>query len=229
MGMSIEENEVVVAKTIVNESKKVRPLAIRIKEFNVRSLTREEVEVSLERLKRKGVVKEYRHRWGFFGKEKGDKYITFNETGDEPKFSDDGGQSGEESEVFCIDFSSIQLTKYLESVRYNTVTVPRLIERHGEEFQLNGELLHFVDKNSIHYKLFSILYGDEGSSKTLPYKIIDDELVKLGEERIEEQEKILRRIKNAVNNGLYYRVDKRLKQYVKIKPRQGVALTNPTR
>lgn len=230
MGMGIEENEIVVAKIIAEESKRVRPLAIRVKEFNVRSLTKDEVEVSLERLKKRGVIKECFHLWGFFIKQRGRQYLTFQKTdeGHYPQFGDDGGQSGDEAEVYQIEFNVNQLNKYLESKRYST-SVTRLIERRGEDFCLNGETLHFVDKNSIHYKLFSILYGDDGDSKTLPYEYIDKELVRLGEARIMGQEKMLRRIKNAVNNGLYFRVDKRLRQYVKIKPRAGVMFSNPVR
>ena len=120
MGMGIEENEIVVAKIIANDSKEVRPLAIRIKDFNVHSLIANEVEVSLERLKKQGVVKEYHHRWGFFIKKKGRRYILFEETGkDHPQFSDDGGQSGEEAEVYRIDFSPTELTQYLEQKRYD--------------------------------------------------------------------------------------------------------------
>lgn len=229
MGMGIEENEVVVAKIIANDSKEVRPLAVRVKDFNVRSITKDEAEVSLERLKRKGAVKEYERCWGFFIKWKDKRYIAFEKTGAEQQFSDDGGQSGKEEEVYRIDFSPTQLTKYLESRRYDSTPVMRLIEQQGEDFCLSGEKLHFVDKNSIHYKLFSTLFGDDGESKTLSYNAIDKELTKLGEEKITESDKVIRRIKNAVNNGLYYRVDKRLKNYVKIKPRYGVSLINPIR
>lgn len=228
MGMGIEENEIVVAKIIANDSKTVRPLAIRVKDFEARSLTENEAQVALERLKNKGVVKSYKHGWGFFAKSR--KLTAFEWTGNTQQFADNGDEDNEraEQEVYSIEFSSAELNNYLESRRYSAPIV-RLIERRGDDFNLNDEALHFVDKNSIHYKVFSILYGDDGSSKTLSYNAIDKELTKLGEEKIIESDKVIRRIKNAVNNGLYYRVDKRLKNYVKIKPRYGVSLINPTR
>jgi hypothetical protein len=227
MGMGIKENEIVVAKMIANDSKEVRPLAIRVKDFEVRSITKDEAEVALERLHNKGVVKSYEPCFGFFTKKKGGKMTAFEKTGQEKQF-DDGEQGGREERVFYIDFSPTQLTEYLESTRFSA-PVMRLIERRGEDFELNNETLKFTDKNSIHYKLFLILYGDDGGSKTLSYAKINSELVRLGEEKIDEQEKMIRRIKNAVNNGLYLRVGEKLKPYVKIKARQGVSLINPVR
>lgn len=228
MGMGIEENEITVAKIIANDSKEIRPLAIRVKDFEVRGLTNGETQVSLERLLKHGVVKEYWHCWGFFIKEKGKRYTTFEETGREhPQFNDDADyNSRTEMETYRIDSNPTELAKYLGQKRISA-PISRLIERRGEDFYLNGEQLHFVDKNSIHYKLFSTLFGDDGESKTLSYDVIDKELVKLGEEKIIERDKMIRRIANAVNNGLYYRVDKKLKNYVKIKQRQGVSLINP--
>jgi hypothetical protein len=228
MGMGIEENETVVAKIIANDSKDVRPLAVRVKDFEVRGLTEGEAQVSLERLKNKGVVKDYKHGYGFFTKRK--KVIAFEWTGNARQFADNGDEDNRraEQEIYAIEFSPSELANYLESRRFSAPVV-RLIERRGEDFYLNDEALKFTDKNSIHYKLFSILYGDDGGSKTLSYAKINSELVRLGEEKIDEQEKMIRRIKNAVNNGLYYRVDERLMQYVKIKARQGVSLINPVR
>jgi len=226
--MSIEDSEITVAKIIANDSKEVRPLAIRVQDFEVRGLTENEVQVSLERLRDKGVVIEYKHGWGFFTK--GKRGIVFECTGNVQQFADQGDDDNRraEQEVYSIKFSKTELPNYLESRRFDA-PIERLIGRLGEDYRLNDETLHFVDKDSIHYKLFSILYGDDGHSKTLSYKDIDSKLIRLGEEKITENDKMIRRIKNAVNNGLFLRVDKRLKNYVKIKPRGGVSLTNPAR
>ena len=232
MGMSIEENELVVAKIIANDSKAVKPLAIRVKDFNVRSLADNEVEVSLERLKRIDVIKEYKHCWGFFTKDQ--EGVTFEFTGITPKFKDQGDEDDErmEQEVYSIDFNSVRLTKYLDSKRVsilNTV-IPKMIEKRGEDFYCNNKRIPFDSNESQYYHLFDILYGDNGESKLLNYETINKELISKGEQRIEERTAIIQRIRNAVNNGLYYRVDKSmLKKYVKIKNRVGVEFINPPR
>lgn len=71
MGIGIKENEITVAKIIANDSKEVRPLAIRVMDFSVRSLTANGTEVALEQLKNKGAIKEWEHCWGFFIKQRG--------------------------------------------------------------------------------------------------------------------------------------------------------------
>jgi hypothetical protein len=229
MGMSIEDNETTVAKIIANDSKSVRPLAIKVKDFNNRGLTENEVEVSLSRLVKIGVVEEYRERWGFFTKEeKGQGYTAFEETGTEPQFSDDDGLAGKEEKVYCIEFSTAQLSKYLESKRGAVVT-SRVIEKRGEDFYCNNKKIAFESNNSQYYFILDILYGDDGGSKLVGYKTIDKELVARGEDSLDDAQKVLQRIRNAVNNGLYFRVDKNLKKYVKIKSREGVEFINPSR
>lgn len=228
MGMSIEDNEIIVAKIIANDSKSVLPLAIKIKDFNVRGLTESEVEVALGRLKKMGVVKEYRERWGFFLKEAGRKYLVFEETGVEPQFGDDDGQAGKEERVFRVEFNDTQLTKYLESKRSGTVS-RRVIIKRGEDFYLNDGKIPFDSTTSQYYRLLDILYGDDGESKLLDYETINKELVLRGDSTLDDREKVVQRIRNAVNNGLYHRVSDALKEYVQIKNRVGVEFVNPAR
>lgn len=229
MGMGIEENEIVVAKIIAEESKRVRPLAIRVKEFNVRSLTKDEMEVSLEQLKRRSIVKEYRHCWGFFIKRKGKQLLAFSETdkGHYPQFDDDGGQSGDEAEVFLIEFNPAQLTKYLESKRLGTV-VAKAFEKRGEDFYYNDRKIAFDTHASIHYYILDILYGDEGASRFMSYESINSELEsRFNQPKVEMRDKIIERIKNALHNGLYRQGGDFLKNYVRIRPRAGVEFRNP--
>ncbi len=225
--MGIAENDTVVAKIIANDSRVVRPLAIRVKDFNVRGLAQGEVEVALERLKQKGVISQYHHRWGFFIKNKGQKYLAFEETGTEP-LHDDDGQAGTEEEVYTIDANSSPLAKYLENNHGNLV-VTRTITKKGEDFYIADSKINFTAKDSIHYRLFAILYGEDGESRLLPYETLDKELVRLGEEKLTEWARSLRRIQNAVNNGLYHRISKKLEQHVRIRARQGVEFLNPPR
>jgi len=231
MGMGIEENELVVAKIIASDSKEVRPLAIRVKGFEVRGLTEGETQVALERLKERGVIKNYEHCWGFFSKGKGKKIWEFNLSGDAPQFNEEANDDVNkrtEQEVYAIEFNATSLKKFIESKKHG-VSAPKLFEKRGENFIFQNEPLHFVDKTSIHYRLFSILYGDDGDGRRLPYETINKKLVGLGEEKIEDNTKMIRRIKNAVNLGLYERVNERLREYVKIVPRFGVEFINPFR
>lgn len=222
MGMSMEDNEMVVAKTIEHESKEVFPLAIRVKEFNVRSLTKLEVEVSLERLKRKGVITNYRHGWGLIAKHNGQSCLTYERTGDEPIY--DGGEGLQDDEVFEIEFDSRRLKTYLNAVKRGDTSKPRVVERRGDDFYLNDRRIPFDTYNSIHYCILNILYGDDGSSKRMSYEDIADEL-KNAPCKLNDADNL--KIRNAINNGLYRQAGKDIEKHVKIEPREGLVFDNP--
>lgn len=227
MGMSIEDSEIIVAKIVANDSKSVRPLAIKVKDFNVRGVTKEEVEVSLERLKKVGAVKEYRARWGFFIKKAEEKHQIFEETGSESQF-DDGDQAGKEEEVYVIEVDESKLKKHIASLA-SAHTVIRTIEKHGNDFYCNDRKIPFDTYSSIHYFVLNILYGDDGLSRSMTYEELNDELEKplYNQSKLEEKEKKIERIKNAVHNGLYRQAGDFIKGYVRIEPRVGIALHNP--
>lgn len=229
MGMGIEDNEIVVAKTIEHESKLVRPLAIRVKEFNVRSLTASEVEISLERLKRMGVVSSYRHGWGIIIKHSGDIHLTFERTGDEPSY--DGGNGLQDDEVYEIEFSPSKLQEYLASKRGYGNASKRVIERRGEDFYFNDEKLPFDTYTSIYYFLLDILYGTDGASKRMSYEEINNLLEKTPYklEKMTDRNEIIQRIRNAINNGLYRQMPKTIRKNLYTEPRVGLVFDNPTK
>jgi len=227
MGMGIEDNEVVVAKTIEHESKRVRPLAIRVKEFNVRSLTSLEVEVSLERLKRIGVVSSYRHGWGLIIKHNGDKRLTFERTGDEPIY--DGGNGLQDDEVYEVDFSPSKLQAYLASKRGHDASSQRVVQRRGEDFYFNDKKLPFDTYSSTHYFILDILYGTDGASKRMSYEDINSALERTPYklEKVSERKEIIQRIKNAVHNGLYRQMPDAFQKNLYIEAREGLVFDNP--
>lgn len=220
--MGIEDNEIVVAKTIAQESKEVLPLAIRVKEFNVRSLTTLEVEVSLERLKRKGVVSSYRHGWGLIVKHNGDSRLTFERTGDEPIY--DGGEGLQDDEVFEIEFDAAKLKSYLNAVKSENGSKPKTIEKRGRDFYINDRKIPFDTYTSIHYNILDTLYGDDGSEKRISYKDLFDVLKKAPYNLTDVDNQTVR---NAINNGLYRQAGDEIKKYVQIEPRNGLTFKNP--
>lgn len=229
MGMGIEDNEIVVAKTIEHESKEVFPLAIRVKEFNVRSLTASEVEVSLERLKRMGVVRSYRHGWGIIVKHNGESHLTFERTGDEPSY--DGGNGLQDDEVYEVEFSPSKLQEYLALKRGHDTSSQRVIERRGEDFHFNGKKLPFDTYASTHYSVLDILYGSDGASKRMSYEEINNLLEKAPYklEKMTDRNEIIQRIRNAINNGLYRQMPKAIRKNIYIEPRVGLVFDNPTK
>lgn len=227
--MEIEQNEKTVAELIAKNSEVVLPLAIKIKDFNVKSLTEDEVEVSLERLKTIGVVKKYRHGWGSFIKNK--KSSVFEWTGEAPLFKDNGDSCLErtEHEIYEIDFDLDRLKKYLESPSFKVIPNRRTIERQGEDYYCGNSKIDFDTYNSYHYYIFEILYGSDGTGKFLSYEAIDEELVKrYGLPKNYSRKKIIERIKNALHNGLYRQAkNNNIKKYVQIREREGVKFINP--
>src|SRR3990167_734330 len=214
MGMGIEDNEIVVAKTIAHESKEVFPLAIRVKEFNVRSLNASEVEVSLERLKRAGIVTSYRHGWGLIIKHNGNSKLTFERTGDEPLY--DGGDGLQDDEVYEIEFDASKLQTYLSSKSGNDTSSQRMIERRGEDFYLNDKKLPFDTNSSIHYAVLDIIYGSDGASRRMAYEELNSLLEKAPYklEKLEDRKAIIQRIRNALTNVLYRQMPKTIRKHL---------------
>lgn len=229
MGMGIEDNEIVVAKTIAHESKEVFPLAIRVKEFNVRSLTASEVEVSLERLKRAGIVTSYRHGWGLIIKHNGQSKLTFERTGDEPSY--DGGNGMQDDEVYEIEFDASKLQEYLSSKSGNNVSSQRVIERRGEDFYFNDKKLPFDTKNSIYYAVLDIIYGTDGASRRMTYEEVNRLLEKAPYklEKLEDRTVVIQRIRNALTNGLYRQMPKTIRKHLYVEPRVGLVFDNPSK
>lgn len=220
--MGIEDNEIVVAKTIEHESKEVFPLAIRVKEFNVRSLTKLEVEVALERLKRKGVVTSYRHGWGLVVQRHGESHLTFERTGDQPIYTD--GDGLEDDEVFEIEFDSKKLKTYLDAIKQGSISESRILEKRGDDFYINDMKIPFDTYDSIHYCILNILYGGDGSSKRMSYKDIGAALKK-SPCKLADADNL--KIRNAINNGLYRQAGEEIKKYVGIEERKGLIFNNP--
>lgn len=233
MGMGIEDNELVVARTIAHESTEVFPLAVRVKEFNVRSLNASEVEVSLERLKRAGVVTSYRHGWGLIIKHvyngAEDKHSTFERTGDEPLY--DGGNGMQDDEVYEIEFDASKLQEYLSSKNGYNTSSQRMIERRGEDFYFNDEKLPFDTKKSAHYAVLDIIYGTDGASRRMTYEEVNRLLEKAPYklEKLEDRKALIQRIKNAIHNGLYRQMPKTIRKHLYVEPRVGLVFDNPSK
>ena len=224
MGMSIEDNKIVVAKTISQESKEVFPLAIKIKEFNVRHLTKMEVEIALEGLKREGVITSYRHGWGLVIQHSKEKRLTFERTGDEPIY--DRGSGLEDDEVFEIKFDAKKLKNYLDTVKDSHDSEQRMVQKRGKDFIIDDRKIPFDTYNSIHYNILDILYGDDGSEKRMSYQDLFKILKKPPYNLTKVDNQMVR---NAINNGLYRQAGDEIKNYVSIEPNSGLVFKNPVK
>ena len=222
------DNERAVAQLIKQEMVTVKPLAIAVKDFNVKGLDESDVAVALERLKERGVVKDYHHCFGFFVKTKTGK--KFEETDDsEPLFTNDlPSHARLELESFAVTADAKRLSEYLKSKPSSPQKSHEfLIERRGEDFYCNNKRLKFTTHTSLHYLLMDIIYGKDGGGRFMTYADLDVELVRRGAKRIEDAKKVIQRIRNAVNNGVYFRVDKSLRKYVQVREREGIVFHNP--
>src|SRR3989338_7267839 len=130
-----------------------------------------------------------------------------------------------------IDATKLSKDKLLNSKHGSAVT-SKVIEKRGEDFYCNNKKIAFESKKSLHYSIFDILYGDDGEDKLIEYAQIDKKLLAGGAKKKPNRSEMIQRIRNAINNGLYHRVDKDkniLKKYVKIERKEGVEFLNPAK
>ena len=68
------------------------------------------------------------------------------------------------------------------------------------DFYYRGKLINFQSQNDIYYKVFVALFEESGSDGFCPYKKIDKYLIQEGEDKLREEERVIKRITNAVQN-----------------------------
>jgi len=105
----------------------------------------------------------------------------------------------EETTWVVINFYPNRL---LASYKLKTEVVfkKRLITKEGEEFYYKGKRIKFDNKTTIYYKLVDILFGQSGEGGFYSYEEINNELEIQGEDKPTSQDKIRKRINNAIDN-----------------------------
>ncbi|OGZ10756.1 MAG: hypothetical protein A3C93_05570 [Candidatus Lloydbacteria bacterium RIFCSPHIGHO2_02_FULL_54_17] len=135
--------------------------------------------------------------------------------------------------IYYIEIDATKLSKdKLLNSKHGSAVTSKVIEKRGEDFYCNNKKIAFESKKSLHYSIFDILYGDDGEDKLIEYAQIDKKLLAGGAKKKPNRSEMIQRIRNAINNGLYHRVDKDkniLKKYVKIERKEGVEFLNPAK
>lgn len=192
----------------------------------------------IQKFEREGLVKKaYLGYAGLFDADhKPEVFETIGDDGKIPKFSYKDDEDKKTKTVKLIPTYYIEIDKKnwvddkkLTKEGVESAPKARMIEKERNNFYLDRQKLNFTTDDSIHFRLLDTLYGEDGEGRLLCYEVLDKALVKLGEEQLDDHDKILMRIRNAVHGGLYNRVSKNLAEYVKIRPRKGIELLNPSR